>query len=341
MVGSSLVLHGEPTQISPPLLQYDATQVHMGTQFRISFYGRDPDLATTAMEKAFARIAELDSRLSDYRNDSELTLLTHQPLDMPTPIGDDLFRVLSVSQEFARRTEGAFDVTAGPVIRLWRRARRTKEVPSPERIAQEMPRVGYRNLILDEKKRTARLRTPRMQLDLGGIAKGFAVQEALTILTSLGIEQALVVGGGEVGTTGPPPGEEGWRIAINEPGETERLQTEYMILTDRFVSTSGDASQFLESGGRRFSHIVDPRTGAALDVRRQVTVVAHDGMTADALATTLSVLGAAGGASLVGEFPGVAAKIDEERDGTWTSWKSPSWNSLTIRSLPRDESTNR
>jgi thiamine biosynthesis lipoprotein len=276
----------------------------MGTQFRILLYAPDAATASRAATAAFARITRLDDTMSDYNPGSELMSLSRRAGGPPVRISEDLFRVLAKSQELAQRTDGAFDITAGPVIRLWRRARRRSELPDSHELAQARGRVGYQSLRLDAEKRTVQLLKPGMQLDLGGIAKGFAADEALAVLREQGVKRALVAGGGDIAVGAPPPGKEGWRIGIAPLQSPDAPPTHFLILHDVGVSTSGDAEQHVEIGGKRYSHIIDPRTGEALIGRSSVTVVAPSATASDSLATAASVLGFRRGLKLIKSIPG-------------------------------------
>lgn len=327
-IAQTMVGAAEPLTEPIPLRRYDQSQIHMGTQFRVVFYAPEESLATIALQEAFSRIAKLDSELSDYRDDSELTRLSQNSGGEAVSVGDDLWSVLVRSQEISERTGGAFDITVGPAVRLWRRARRQHELPTASRIEQVLPQLGFSKIELLPQERRVRLLAEKMRLDLGGIAKGLATSEALRVLRDHGITRAMVVGGGEVALGKAPPDRQAWQIAINQPGETETARDEYLLLTDQSVSTSGDASQFVELGGKRYSHVVDPRTGWALTARRQATVVAPSGMTADALASALCVNGSDGAEGILEEFPEVSARIDEWTETGWQSWTSEGWSHI-------------
>jgi FAD:protein FMN transferase len=281
----------------------------MGTQFRIVLYTADEPAAIVASKAAFKRIAELDSMLSDYQVDSELMQLCSKAGGPPVEVSGDLFFVLKQSQELAKQSDGAFDITVGPVIRLWRRARRQHKLPDSDRLEQARGLVGYDNIRLDESSRTVQLLKQGMQLDLGGIAKGYAADEAMAILKRHGVSRALVAAAGDIVVSAPPPGEDGWTIGITSPTGADKPPLDYLSLRDSAVSTSGDLEQFVELDGKHYSHIVDPQTGWALTDRLQVTVVARDGTTSDSLATAVSVLGAERGLKLVEKTPQVAAII--------------------------------
>jgi thiamine biosynthesis lipoprotein len=299
----------------------------MGTAFRIVLYAASTDQARRAAEAAFDRIALLDTLLSDYRLDSELMALCRRAGGAPLVIGADLFRVLSAAQEWARRSEGAFDATVGPVVRLWRRARRIGEAPDGAALERARALVGYEKLTLDAAAHTARLAEAGMLLDLGGIAKGFAADEAQIVLRRHHINSALVAAGGDVVVSAPPPGRGGWSIAVALPAPLLPADMPALELRDAAVSTSGDAEQFVTIDGVRYSHIVDPRTGWPLTGRSGVSIVARDGATADALATAVSVLGPERGLALV-EATEAAAWMARETDRGVRTDRSARWSRL-------------
>jgi thiamine biosynthesis lipoprotein len=312
LLGGLLVLPPAPTAPAAPLARHEFTEPHMGTTFRIVLYASSGEPAARAAQAAFARVAELDRVLSDYKADSELSSLGRRAGGPPVAVGPDLWRVLWAAQEWARRSRGAFDVTAGPVVQLWRRARRIGERPADAALASARRLIGYDKLQLDVVGRTARLAEAGMRLDLGGIAKGFAADEAQAVLKAHGITRALVAAGGDIVTSGPPPDRQGWSVGVALPPPLHEPGAPPLELRDAAVSTSGDAEQFVILGGVRYSHIVDPRSGMALTGRSGVTVIARTGTEADALATAVSVLGPQRGVDLVEATPGAAARIARE-----------------------------
>jgi len=286
----------------------------MGTRFKIIIYARDESAAKAAAKAAFQRIADLDGIMSDYRSTSELMRLCQKAGGEPVQVSDDLFRVLERSQEVAQLSDGAFDMTVGPVVRLWRQARRTHELPDPKELAQARELVGYRNVRLDSKNRTVQLLKPGMRLDLGGIGKGYAADAALATLKEQGIDRALVAAGGDIAVSGPPPETDGWTIGIAPLLDPDAKPKRYLILHDAAVSTSGDSEQYLEVNGKRYSHIVDPRTGIGLTDRMSVTVVAPKGLIADPLTKVVSVLGPERGLAIIDATEGAAAFIVRNTD---------------------------
>jgi thiamine biosynthesis lipoprotein len=308
-LGAGGAAAGEAPKGEEKLSRFEASEIHMGVDFTIVLYAVDQAAADGAFKAAFARIKQLDGVMSDYDLQSELSRLCDAaPTKQPVPLSDDFYRVLEASLVWSRASGGAFDVTVGPVVRLWRRARRQQQLPSAERLKEALASVGYQHLRLDAAKKTAELLRPGMRLDLGGIGQGFAVDEALKTLRELGIGRALVNGSGDIGAGDPPPGEEGWKVGI-APLEPGGKPSRVLLLANRAVSTSGDAFQFVEVGGVRYSHIVDPKTGLGLTDHSSVSVLAPDCTTADALASAVSVLGPEKGLALVERTAGAAALI--------------------------------
>ena len=285
----------------PPQARFEFSKPQMGAPFRIVLYAADKSHAETAASAAFRRVEELNAILSDYDTDSELSQLSRTAgSGQALPVSPDLWKVLTESQRFAQLSDGAFDVTVGPVVSLWRKARREQKFPDATRLAEARKSVGYQKLQL--KNRTARLLVPNMKLDLGGIAKGYAADEALKVLKKHGITRALVAAAGDIAVSDAPPGKSGWQIEIGSP-------TKIIPLANSAVSTSGDLFQHVELNGIRYSHIVDPRTGIGLTNQITVTVIAPNSTTADALATAVSVLGAEKGQMLAKKFPGTSVQL--------------------------------
>jgi len=294
-----------------PPERFEFTSKHMGTTFRIVLYAEDKATAKQAADAAFARVAQLDGIMSDYKKDSELMLLCKQfanEIGQPVRVSDDLFFVLQKAEELSKQSDGAFDVTVGPVVQLWRIARRTQELPDPKEFADARAKVGYKKVKLDPHKKTVQLLTPGMQLDLGGIAKGYAADEALKLLRDkFGIKQALVAASGDIACGDAPPGKTGWQVEIAPIAKSQKPRL--LTLANSAVSTSGDLEQFVQIGGVRYSHVLDPKTGLGLTGRRSVTVIAPKGITADSMTKAVSVLPPEQAIKLVEATPGAACYI--------------------------------
>ncbi len=308
------------------LKRFEFVEPHMGTRFQITLYATDEATANRAAKAAFARIAELDAIMSDYRPTSELMQLCSKAGGDPVKVSDDLFTVLQKADEVSRKSDGAFDVTVGPVVRLWRIARRTQQLPDKEALAKALALVGYQNVKLDANARTVQLLKPGMQLDLGGIAKGYAADCAIAVLKKHGISSALVAAGGDIAVSDPPPGEDGWKIGIQpvEGGQPRRQ----LLLKNAAVSTSGDFEQYVIINGKRYSHIVDPRTGLGLVGRMSVTVVAPNGLTSDPMTKTVCVLDPEKGLKVIDDTPGVAALLVRKGENGEEVVESKAWKHL-------------
>jgi thiamine biosynthesis lipoprotein len=309
-VVAALVMMLSPRPAREATQRFVYERAEMGVPFRISLYAEEEAVAQRAAEAAFDRVAVLNSIFSDYDSDTELSRLSQTSgQGKQVPVSSDLWRILEKSQTLAAQTDGAFDITVGPIVNLWRRSRRKHEFP-PEKLLTEMRnRVGYKNLSLDAAKKTAELRIPDMRLDLGAIAKGYAADEALKVLRARGVPRALVAASGDMAVGDPPPEAEGWRIevaALDVPGAPP---PEIVLLKNCGIATSGDVFQHVEINGVRYSHIVDPRTGVGLTDHSLVTIIAPDCTTADGIATAVSVLGPQKGMAFVESQPGVAAHI--------------------------------
>lgn len=304
------------------LHRYRFKRTLMGAAVNLTLYAPQERSANLAAEAAYDRIAQLDRILSDYKPDSELSKLNDTAgTGRAVPVGNDLWAVLERSQRLAEQTGGAFDVTVGPYVRLWRRARRNKQFPAADRLAEARAAAGYKKLKLDPARRTAELLVAGMRLDLGGIAAGYAADEARRVLARHGIARALIDISGDMLASEPPPGEDAWKIGI-APLEAAGPPSRYIRLRNQAVTTSGDAFQHVVFEGKRYSHIVDPATGLGLSDQSSVTVIAADCITADSLATAVSVLGPEKGLRLIESTDQAAALIVRNRGGKSETFES-------------------
>ncbi|MFZ4508724.1 MAG: FAD:protein FMN transferase, partial [Fimbriimonas sp.] len=245
---------------NPVLDRYEYSELHMGVKVRVTLYASSETRAEDAARAAFDRFAELEDVMSDYRPTSEVMRLCDQAGKGPVKVSADLFRVLQRAAEVSRLSDGAFDVTAGPLVKLWRQARKDGFLPTPEAIARAKAFVGWQAIVLNRRDQTVEITKPGVRIDLGGIAKGDALDQSLAVLSSKGIRSALVEAGGDLAASGPPPGHKGWRISINavrEPIGNLGLRDGGLTIAHQAVSTSGDTEQYVVIGGVRYSHIVD------------------------------------------------------------------------------------
>jgi thiamine biosynthesis lipoprotein len=308
-IPAALMTACSSTQSGAGLQRFEFKQPHMGMMFTITLYAPHETKAREASDAAFAKIAALERMMTDYDPDSELMQLCQKAVGQPVRVSDELFEVLQKGQRLAEMTDGAFDVTIGPVIRLWRRARRTETLPPPELLAKARAAVGYQKLNLDREAKTVTLTMTNMQLDLGGIAKGYSADKALAVLKRHGLPRAMVAASGDIAIGDPPPGKKYWTIGIGALDSQQGKLAKSLWLYNAAVSTSGDTEQFVEIEGSRYSHIVDPHTGLGLTDRLQVTIITRSAADTDSFATAVSILGVERGLSLVESQPGMAAMI--------------------------------
>ena len=285
-------------------------QVQMGSPFVFTCYARSEAVAKSACRDAGRRLKDLTAALSDYHDGSELNRLcdAYVPGE-PVAVSTDLCRVLATARAVSTASRGAFDVTVGPVVKRWRRVRRTRVLPPAEELAALRERVGWAAVQVDQEAGTVTIDRPGVRLDLGGIAKGYAADEAGRVLRDRGVTRFLIDAGGDLLAGDPPPGKCGWRIGLPDAQRPDAAPTRFLSLVNAAVATSGDAYKFVQIDGVRYSHLVDPRTGLGLTDRSTVTVTAATGMTADAHASAVSVLGPKAGVALLNRTPGVAGRV--------------------------------
>ena len=275
----------------------------MGTEARIVLYARSRAGAEDAAQAAFARIAALDATLSDYRKTSELLAVLMRGERVPVRVSDDLFAVLRASLALSEETNGAFDVTVGALTSLRRDtgARTMRGVRETTQLTpcEALSRVGWKYVVLDTVEHTVAFRLSGIRLDVGGIAKGYAADEALEVLRAHDIDRALVSIGGDLVAGRAPPDATGWRVDVAGADSAHASIT----IENRAVSSSGDTEQHVDSAGVRYSHVVDPRTGQPLTSRIAATVIAATGMEADGWATAATVLSDTARARFVAAHP--------------------------------------
>ena len=299
----------------------------MGSPFTITIYGKDTAEVARAVEEVFRKVDTLNGLLSDYIDSSEINRLSATSgQGRYVPVSAPLFDILRQSMLAAEDSKGSYDVTIGPVVRLWRQARKTHVFPQADSIKRTLAKTGWRYMHLDMDRQAVWLEKPGMQLDVGGLGKGFVAQAALDLLRRRGFSCAMVNAGGKIVTGKNPPGKEGWLIGINAPGEKEEILPRLLVLKEMSVATSGDIYQFVEFGGQRYSHIVDPHTGIGLTRSRNVTVIAADGTLADWLATACSILSFRKALQLIRHYPGAALFVTEKRKGRLSAKSSPGFS---------------
>jgi thiamine biosynthesis lipoprotein len=297
-----------PSRVGAQEQRFEFAQLHMGMEVRLIVYAADSTVAIHAAAAAFRCIGKLEDIMSDYRDESEVRRLGRSHGQW-NPVSRELLLVLREALTIAERSGGAFDPTVGPLIALWREARRTGELPPAGSLARAQARVGWSHVSIDTVQGRVRLGLPEMTLDLGGIAKGFILDAAKAELAAHGVTRALLIAGGDIVAGAAPPGMSGW--TVEAPGAGAGFRRLAHQLHDQALATSGDGEQFVAVNGQRYSHVIDPRTGIGLTNGRRAYVMAPSGARADALATALTVMAGQDRAALLAYYPEVVAEIHE------------------------------
>lgn len=316
----------------PTLTRFEFSQRLMGISFDVSVYAPNEAVANAAVEEAYGRIRQLNAIFSDYEPDSELNRLCKTAgSGQAVKVSRELFDILQASVALSEKSSGAFDVTVGPLVRLWRKARRSRQLPTADQVASARSLVGYKMLKLDPKAGTVELTKAGMQLDLGGIAVGYACDDALKLFQARGLSRVMIDASGDILCGDPPPGQPGWIIGI-APNMPDGPPTRHVLLKNAAISTSGDLFQHVEFNGVRYSHIVDIQTGYGLTDRSLVAVIARDCISADAWSTTVSVLGPEKGLKFIAEHKPAAALIMRTQPGKTESEtiESPDWKKYLV-----------
>ncbi len=306
----------------PDMSRFSFRRGLMGTQFNVIFYAPDSLTAQRVNGAVSARMDSLNQIMSDYMDGSEINRLSKTAGSGKwVPVSAELFDVLQKARTIAQLSKGRFDPTIGPLSLLWRRTVRRNEFPTRKELRQARRSVGYTLMDLDRTAQTVRLRRVGMRLDVGGIGQGFAIDEALVVVNRLGIRSVLLDIGGDILAGDPPPGSAGWRVGIGS-GKAGDTDTTTILLKNAAITTSGDTYRFLEHNGRRYSHIVNPRSGLGLRHFVRATVLAPDGYHADALTKVFSVAGLRKSRRLLKQFPDTKLLLLENKKGRLRKWQS-------------------
>ncbi len=296
--------------------RYETRFSPMGTDARLVVRAEGLDDGRRMLRPAVEAVQKVERLMSTYRPDSELTRLNQQAASRPVAVSPDTLATLKQAVEMSRLTGGAFDATCAPLRTLWRRAAAEGRTPSKEETREALAKVGYRNLAFEDGK--VKFLNPGMKIDLGGIAKGYAIDAAAGEMAAAGASVGLVDIGGDLRLLGRPEPGGRWHIQVQP---VEGMQEDLILaLPACAVATSGDYRRGLRIGERWFSHIIDPRTGWPVLNVSSATVVAEEAVTADALATAISVLGPQDGVALVDSLPGTECLIMSRREDGSLRW---------------------
>jgi FAD:protein FMN transferase len=279
----------------------------MGTSMQVEAFGGTPAERRAAIDEAFWAMAEVDRLMSNYRDDSELSRINRDAAYNSIAVSDPMFSVLDAAQRISERSGGAFDVTVGPLVRLWGFHDKRAHEPTAAELAAVGPLVGYRNLLIDRDRHTIRFARSGVEIDLGGIAKGFAVELAANVLRRHGVHGFIDAGGNQF-LLGVPPGKRVWSAGIVNPDDAKQLLG-VIETPETSVSTSANSANFLTINGHTYGHILDPRSLMPSTAALSVTILSRDATLADAMSKAAFVLGPSAGLALVDSMPGMSGAI--------------------------------
>jgi FAD:protein FMN transferase len=247
----------------------------MGSTYTVELYGTDRVAMEDAADTAFDEVRRLDNLLSNYKKDSELSQVNERAAQTPMKVSPELFQVIESCLEYSRQSEGAFDITVGPLMRVWGFYKGSGHLPHRAEVQAAMTKVGYRHVHLDRAARTVWFDRPGVELDPGGIGKGYAVDRMVSVLRQKGVRTALVAGSGSsiYGMGAPPDQPRGWKVEIKNPWDSSKTVAE-VVLKDMSMSTSGSYEKFFRAEGKTYAHIMDPRTGFPAQGSVSVSVIA-------------------------------------------------------------------
>ena len=274
------------------LLRLEQAATAMGSTYSIAVYGEDQTVLETAVEQAFDEVRRLDDLLSNYKPESEWSAVNRAAAVRPVEVSPELFELLAECVGYSRASEGAFDITVGPLMRVWGFYKGTGHLPKRSEIQAAEAHTGWENLVLDRATRTVHFRKKGIEIDPGGIGKGYAVDRMVAVLRQNGIKTALVAGSASsIYAMGAPPGDKGWPIEIKDPRDPERVAVAQVVLKDESMSTSGSYEKFFKADGRVYSHIMDPRTGYPAEGMLSVSVIAPRTLDSEAWTKPLFIHG--------------------------------------------------
>jgi len=295
------------------------TRMIMGTFAEVSIYSDDEKTAGIAIEEALNELNRMDGIMSNYKKNSELSQLNAKAFKSPVSCSEELFDVIEQSQFYSELSDGAFDITVSPFVDAWGFFSEKGRIPTEEEIKKLLSTVSYKNIVTNsvsgkKKAGTVSFKNSKTKIDLGAIGKGYAVDKALDVVKKYKVDNACINLGGNIYVMGVPAGRNAWKIGVQHPRDKTKLLG-YLELKDEATATSGDYERFFEIDGKRYSHIINPRTGKPVTGTIAVTIVAPTGTEVDALSTSIFVLGPEKGLRIIKEIAGADAMIAYEKNG--------------------------
>ena len=298
--------HSSLVTASDAPVRYEASHESMGTIFTVAVYGRDRTFLSEVVEQVFEEVDRLDEQMSNYKPESELSVINREAASHPVIVEPGLFHLLEICVQRSEQTDGAFDITVGPLMKSWGFFRGRGRLPTEAELSEVLKHVGYRHIKLDAERRTIRFDESGIDIDLGGIAKGYAVDRAIDILRSNGITCALVSSGtSSIYALGSPPGAHGWKITLRDPYDAHK-PADVIHLQNWSLSTSGSYERFFEIEGKNYCHIMNPHTGWPVQGVLSAAVLAATGTDTDGRSAGCFVMGVDGTRKYLATQPNLA-----------------------------------
>jgi FAD:protein FMN transferase len=308
----------------------------MGTTFTIFVYAENQEQASEYFEIAFDEIERVEEALSDYRPTSELSRINRLAANETVTTDPEVFKFLQTSMDFSRRSDGAFDITVGPLMRAWGFFRGKGHYPTPEELSSARKSTGWEHVHLDPQKRTVHFDLQGMSLDPGGIGKGYVVERVASLFREAGVKTALIdAGSSTIYAMGAPPGKNGWTIQVPRPGDrAHSIST--VVLRDTSLSTSGNYEKFFTLNGKTYCHIMDPRTGEPVQGTLQTTVITPNATDSDALSLVMFVMGPEKSEKLLDAIPGSSGMwvLGEPQKSNVIQWRWPGTLTTPLPNVP-------
>ncbi|MEZ5008515.1 MAG: FAD:protein FMN transferase [Chitinophagales bacterium] len=303
---------------SSELHTYTEEANHMGTVFQITALGENEDIAKDAVKSAYEEVERIEKLISSWDENSETSLINRNAGIRPVKVSEELFNLIDRSKKVSKLTNGVFDISFASIDKIWHFDGTMTEIPTAEAIANSVAKINYEHIILNYDSLSVFLKDEGMKIGFGGIGKGYTANRCKTIMLENGIMNGVVNAGGDLITWGKQSNGEDWTIGIADPSKKESALS-YLNINDQSVVTSGNYERFIEIDGKKYCHIIDPRTGWPAESLNSVTIICSDAEIGDALATSVFILGVDEGLALINQLQDIECFIVDEQDSLFYS----------------------
>ncbi|MEJ8804293.1 FAD:protein FMN transferase [Pontibacter sp. H249] len=305
-------------QDTPAAKAHKKVLLLMGTRFELVAVSDNEQQATNAIDAGVEEIKRIEALISEWQPTSQTSAINRAAGSMPVQVDQELYDLIYRSIKISKLTGGAFDISFAAAYKIWKFDGSMKQMPSPEQVAASIAHIGFENIVLDPRNRSIFLKDPEMKIGFGAIGKGYAANKARDVMRKKGVKAGVVNAAGDMITWGNQPDGQPWFVGIADPAEQDKVFS-WLTANETSVVTSGDYEKYAEINGKRYAHIIDPRTGYPASGLKSVTIICPDAELADALATAVFVLGPEEGLDLVNQLKGVECLMITVKDEMLTS----------------------